>query len=84
MCHVTLHLESFLEFLHDDISVHRYCPIIPLVLINGADGIGTGWSTSLPNYDIREVVNNLRRMLEGDEPREMVGIQKLLVCLKHV
>ena len=30
-----------------------YCPIIPMVLVNGAEGIGTGWSTKIPNYDVR-------------------------------
>ena len=25
-----------------------YQPIIPLVLANGAEGIGTGWSTMIP------------------------------------
>lgn len=28
-------------------------PIIPMVLVNGADGIGTGWSTKVPNYNPR-------------------------------
>lgn len=47
-----------------------YAPILPMVLINGADGIGTGWSTSIPNYHPLEVVKNLRRRMgrfeEGD------------------
>jgi DNA topoisomerase-2 len=30
-----------------------YMPIIPMVLVNGADGIGTGWSTKVPNYNPR-------------------------------
>lgn len=25
-----------------------YVPILPMVLVNGADGIGTGWSTTVP------------------------------------
>ena len=50
-----------------------YCPILPMVLVNGADGIGTGWSTRIPNFDIREIVANLKRMLDGDEPVTMVG-----------
>ena len=43
-----------------------------MVLVNGAEGIGTGWSTKVPNYDVREVSLNLRRMLEGEEPSDMV------------
>ena len=34
----------------------HYLPIIPLVLVNGADGIGTGWSTSVPNHNPRDVI----------------------------
>ena len=49
-----------------------YCPIIPMILVNGADGIGTGWSTSVPNYNPRDVIANIRRMIRGDEPVEML------------
>ncbi len=44
-------------------------PILPMVLVNGAEGIGTGWSTSIPNYNPRDVVANLQRYLAG-EPLE--------------
>jgi len=47
-------------------------PIIPMVLVNGADGIGTGWMTKIPNYNPREIVKNLRRMLNDEEPEPMV------------
>ena len=40
-----------------------YCPVVPMVLINGADGIGTGWSTSIPNYHPVHVVENLKRRM---------------------
>jgi DNA topoisomerase II len=46
-------------------------PILPTVLVNGADGIGTGWSTSIPNYNPRDIVDNLLRMLDGGEPLPM-------------
>jgi DNA topoisomerase-2 len=36
-----------------------------MVLVNGAEGIGTGWSTSVPNYNPRELVSALREKLEG-------------------
>ncbi|XP_055923521.1 DNA topoisomerase 2 [Eupeodes corollae] len=48
-----------------------YMPIIPMVLVNGADGIGTGWSTKIPNYNPRDLISNLRRMLNKDEPHVM-------------
>jgi len=50
-----------------------YCPVVPMVLINGADGIGTGWSTTIPNYHPVDVVNNLKRRmgrLEGQTSEE--------------
>lgn len=43
--------------------LHRYMPIIPTVLVNGAEGIGTGWSTSIPNYNPRDIIANLRCVL---------------------
>jgi DNA topoisomerase-2 len=46
---------------------HRYLPILPMVLVNGAEGIGTGWSTYIPNYNPRDIVANLRRLLAGEE-----------------
>lgn len=44
-----------------------YMPIVPLVLINGAEGIGTGWSTSVPCYNPVDIVNNLRKLMNGEE-----------------
>ena len=40
-----------------------------MVLVNGAEGIGTGWSSSVPNYNPREIVANLRRLM-ADEPQQ--------------
>jgi DNA topoisomerase-2 len=44
-----------------------YAPIIPMVLINGAKGIGTGWSTTIPSFNPDDVINNIRRLI-NDEP----------------
>ena len=41
-------------------------PIVPLVLINGASGIGTGWSTDIPPHHPLEVLRNTRRLLKGE------------------
>lgn len=48
------------------IEPEMYVPILPMVLVNGADGIGTGWSSSIPNYNPLDIVENIRiRMAEG-------------------
>lgn len=48
-----------------------YCPIIPMVLINGADGIGTGYATSIPNFNPHDVIANLRRYLSMQRLEKM-------------
>ena len=44
-----------------------YAPIIPMVLVNGAEGIGTGWSTSVPEYNPIELAENLIRKINGQQ-----------------
>ena len=41
------------------------------MLVNGADGIGTGWSTFIPNYNPSDIVANLRNLLAGEEMEDM-------------
>ncbi|KAJ3158974.1 DNA topoisomerase 2 [Geranomyces michiganensis] len=60
-------LLSYLNEENMNIEPEWYIPIIPMVLVNGAEGIGTGWSTSVPNYNPRDIVKNIRRRLDGEE-----------------
>ncbi|KAL3233710.1 DNA topoisomerase 2 [Nakaseomyces bracarensis] len=48
-----------------------YLPIVPMVLINGAEGIGTGWSTSIPPFNPLDVVANIRHLLNDEEMEDM-------------
>jgi len=48
-----------------------YIPVMPTVLVNGAEGIGTGWSTSLPNYHPRDIIANLKRYIRCQPIQEM-------------
>lgn len=41
-------------------------PIIPTVLVNGSEGIGTGWSSYVPNYNPRDIITNVKRLLDGE------------------
>ena len=57
-----------LDYNEDDgLSVEPtyYVPIIPLVLVNGMNGIGTGFSTSIPKFSVEDVVENIQRRLKG-------------------
>jgi DNA topoisomerase-2 len=48
-----------------------FCPILPMILINGTVGIGTGFSTFVPSYNIQEIVDNVQRCILGKEQQEM-------------
>ncbi|KAL5612572.1 uncharacterized protein BROUX77_002728 [Berkeleyomyces rouxiae] len=63
--------EPILEDQYSDgkkIEPMVYAPVIPMVLVNGADGIGTGWSTSIPNYHPIDIVTNLKRRMGRYDP----------------
>jgi DNA topoisomerase II len=45
--------DAVLTYLDDDgmsIEPAFFVPVLPMVLVNGVEGIGTGWSTSVLNY----------------------------------
>ena len=42
-----------------------YAPILPMLLVNGARGIGTGYSTSIPPYNPRQLRSMLTAWLSG-------------------
>jgi DNA topoisomerase-2 len=66
--------DELLTYLNDDgvsIEPEHYMPVIPMVLVNGSDGIGTGWSSSVHNYDPRTIVANIRHMIQGEELERM-------------
>lgn len=63
------------KYLEDDgqsIEPEFYMPIIPMILVNGANGIGTGWSTMIPSYNPKEIIQNIKRMLSGQTPNNML------------
>ncbi|KJH51305.1 DNA gyrase/topoisomerase IV, A subunit [Dictyocaulus viviparus] len=65
------HVLRFLFEENQRIEPEWYCPIIPLVLVNGASGIGTGWSTSIHNYNPREISENMRKLIRGEQPKPL-------------
>lgn len=65
-------LYNYLEDDGDIVEPKWYLPIIPMVLANGAEGIGTGWSTSLPCYNPVEIAECFKKRLEV----ETTGIEE--------
>jgi DNA topoisomerase-2 len=58
-----------LSWLEDDgqtVEPEYYMPVLPLLLVNGAKGIGTGFSTEVLPYNPRDLVAALRSRLRGD------------------
>lgn len=48
-----------------------YIPVIPMILVNGGEGIGTGWSSFVANYNPNEIVENLKLLMNGESPQTM-------------
>jgi DNA topoisomerase-2 len=42
-----------------------YVPVLPMLLVNGSRGIGTGYSTSIPGYNPKELKDMLVAWLKG-------------------
>lgn len=60
--------DGILEYIDDDgqlVEPVNYFPILPLLLINGCIGIGTGFSTDVPAHNPQDLVNVLRQRLSG-------------------
>ena len=61
--------DAVLEYLEEEgqsIEPTYYLPIVPMALINGAEGIGTGWSTFIPCHNPRDVVSNIKRLMKNE------------------
>lgn len=59
------------DYLNEEgfsIEPDYYAPVIPMVLANGAEGIGTGWSTMIPQFSPLDLVENLRSRLQHNRP----------------
>jgi DNA topoisomerase II len=59
--------DHVLKYLTDDgtpVEPQFYVPIIPMVLVNGSKGIGTGFSTEIMCYNPRDIIAYLKNLLQ--------------------
>ena len=64
-----------LTYINDDgiiVEPEFYVPIIPMVLVNGMVGIGTGFSTNIPSYNPFEIIKNIQSKL-NNKPYYMIN-----------
>ena len=62
------HDDSILTYLNDDgtpVEPVFYAPIIPMILVNGSKGIGTGFSTDILSYNPLQIIGYLKYKLVG-------------------
>ena len=58
--------DAVLEYLDDDgqlVEPTFYAPIVPMVLVNGTKGIGTGFSTDIMCHNPLQIIDHIQAML---------------------
>jgi len=61
--------DGILAHIDDDgqlVEPENYYPVMPLLLVNGCIGIGTGFSTDIPSHNPLDIMGALRRRLKGE------------------
>jgi len=67
--------DPILTLLDDDgiiIEPKNYIPLIPMILVNGTTGIGTGFSTNVPCFNPLDIIKNIYNYLDGTPMNEMI------------
>ena len=60
--------EDLYQYIEDDgekVEPNYYVPTLPMLLINGTSGIGTGWSTNIPCFNPKDIIKNIKLYNQG-------------------
>ena len=71
--------DTILTYLDDDgtsIEPIYYVPILPMILVNGSKGIGTGFSTEILQYNPIELVQYLQNKLLNENKNDITNLQQ--------
>jgi len=77
--------DNILNYLADDgipVEPIFYAPIVPMVLINGSKGIGTGFSTDIMCYSPSQIITYLKSKL-GEPTTQIVGVKDSIDFLPY-
>ena len=65
--------DKILKYLDDDgtpVEPLYYAPIIPMILVNGSKGIGTGFSTDIMSYNPLQIIEYIQNVIKNKTPHE--------------
>ncbi len=68
-----------LNYLDDDgtlVEPDFYTPIIPMILVNGSTGVGTGFSSTFMSYNPKQIISYLKDVLENNKMELEHDIEK--------
>ena len=69
--------DPILKYLDDDgfpVEPIYYMPIIPMVLVNGSKGIGTGFSTEILPYNIKDIISYIKfKLTNGNDGSDVTS-----------
>lgn len=60
--------DHIVKYIFDEgeyIEPEYYIPVIPTILVNGALGLGTGWSTKIPMWDVHDIIKYMKNVLQN-------------------
>jgi len=60
--------DKILKYLDDDgfpVEPLYYVPIIPMILVNGSRGIGTGFSTNIMCYNVNDIIQYIQNKIDN-------------------
>lgn len=69
--------DAVLKYLDDDgtpVEPIYYAPIIPMILVNGSKGIGTGFSTDIMCYDPVNIIDYVTGLVQEKQQSELPSI----------
>jgi DNA topoisomerase-2 len=66
--------EPILKYIVEEgktVEPESYYPIIPMILINGTSGIGTGYSTNVIQFNPLDIVDRLKKIIKDEDYEEL-------------
>ena len=74
--------DGIMKYLNDDGEIVEpvfYAPIIPMILVNGTKGIGTGFSTDIMCYNPTQIIAYMKALISDADSADAVSASRLAI-----